>query len=41
MVLCDKGYNFLSYVLSLLVNDVSLSENLTSERSFTTSGAAG
>ena len=41
MVLCDKGEIFLSCVLSLLVNDVSLSENLTSERCSTTSVAAG
>ena len=32
---------FRAFCLSLLVNDVSLSENLTSERCFTTSVAAG
>ena len=41
MVLCDKRWNFLSCVMSLLANDVSLSENLISERCFTTSVAAG
>ena len=32
---------FRAFCLSLLVNDVSLSENLTSERCFTASVAAG
>ena len=34
-----KGRIFFRAVLSLFVNDVSLSENLTSERCFTTVGA--